>query len=221
MPDVIACPRCHKPTSRRLPQCLCGQRLGKRLEAFDLVLLKSLRDEDLSWAIWLYCRKLFEPLQNKVAGPNDRELVAALPPGLRAGYCLFLFASEADNGGYCQWLTNSTGQLTGETVEGARLIQAERCVELLEKILSINTRLEREYPLYRDRWTLDESLRTRGSIAEWKEFHRQKKSDFEVIDALYGEYSASYSGWSMWEPQLAEFARAQPQQVVHDGSLKF
>ncbi|AMV21176.1 DUF4375 domain-containing protein [Planctomyces sp. SH-PL14] len=220
MPDIICCPRCHKPVSRRLPKCHCGQDLGEAPWAFDLVLLESLRDEDLSWAIWLYCWKLFEPLQNLIGASNDRELVATLPPGLRAGYCLFLFASEADNGGYSQWLTNCSGQLTAETLEGARLIQADQCVELLEKILSINTRLEREHPLYRDRWMLDESLRQRGSIAEWKEFHRQTQSDFEAVDALYGEYSAAYSGWSMWEPHLADFARAQPQQFVHDGSLK-
>ena len=215
MPDVISCPRCRQSISRRLPDCrYCGERLGEVPQKFDIPLLESLRDEDIAEMIWVYCCEFFTKQMRKA---SLKEFVAALPSGLRAGYCLYDCAGNANSGGSEGWLTGLTGELTEETLEAARLIEADACVELLLKILKINAQLEREIPSYRDRWLPAEQER-RQTAEERREFNRLSKPHFDALYALDKE--SVEMRWTSWLPQLIEFARTHPDQFVHDRSSK-
>lgn len=213
MPDVISCPRCQKSISRRLPDCrYCGERLGEVPQQFDIPLLESLRDDDIAEMVWSYCCEFFT---QRMRQASFKEIIAALPSGLRAGYCLFSFSGSADDGGYAGWLTNPGGELTEETLEAARLIEADACVELLLKILKINAQLEREIPSYRNRWLPAEQER-RQTAEERREFNRLSTPYFDALHALDKE--SVEIRWTSWLLQLIEFARTHPEQFVHDRS---
>jgi hypothetical protein len=164
--------------------------------------------------IWVYCCEFFTKQMRKA---SLKEFVAALPSGLRAGYCLYDCAGNANSGGSEGWLTGLTGELTEETLEAARLIEADACVELLLKILKINAQLEREIPSYRDRWLPAEQER-RQTAEERREFNRLSKPHFDALYALDKE--SVEMRWTSWLPQLIEFARTHPDQFVHDRSSK-
>jgi Domain of unknown function (DUF4375) len=60
-----------------------------------------------------------------------------LPPGQRALYALHWARSEIGNGGFHQYLYNSTGMLANEALRGAELIGATEVAELLREVRTL------------------------------------------------------------------------------------
>lgn len=60
-----------------------------------------------------------------------------LTPGLRALTVLFAFAGEVDNGGFAACMYNSTGDLTGEAIAGAKLIGADAHAGVFDRFASL------------------------------------------------------------------------------------
>lgn len=154
MPDVVRCGFCDAETSRFGVYCLsCGGKISPVTRSVSRKLINGLRDEDLSDFCYQYvCSVLQERGCYQRNGPSDRLVIGQLPAGLQAGYCLVVLDSEVLNGGFLQWLTNSSGKLTQETLAAARAIRARGVIGLLRRVLQLNDAFEARFPSYRDRW---------------------------------------------------------------------
>jgi Domain of unknown function (DUF4375) len=66
-------------------------------------------------------------------GENEDELLVSATPGQRAVYTLMVADGEVNNGGFAQFLTNSSGRLIKPAIGGAQLVGAERHATLLRE----------------------------------------------------------------------------------------
>lgn len=198
-----------------MPSCpYCRLTFGEIPRGFDVDLLQSLRDEDIPEAAFWYCSEVLRPTW-EIDGPPAKELAATLPGGLLAGYCLYLFGSEADNGGYRQWLTNSSGQLAEETLESARLIGSQPIIDLLVKVLRIKSDLEQEISAHLGFTVGVDTPHPPVSASQRREVKELCKPYWDALETLSSQNAAI--NWN-WQPQLIEFSRLHPEMFVHDSS---
>jgi hypothetical protein len=95
------------------------------------------RDEPAATIELAEANTLFDRYDRLLASIDfDREEaeINELPPGDRALYVLFTVDGEINNGGFSQYLFNSTAELHDEAVENARLVGATETAALLERL---------------------------------------------------------------------------------------
>lgn len=90
--------------------------------------------EDAEQLWWDVIEPAFDELKTPYE-PDNR--LSALTPGQRALYALHWTRSEVENGGFHQYLYNSTGMLASEALRGAELIGAAGFAELLRDLRSL------------------------------------------------------------------------------------
>lgn len=90
------------------------------------------RDAEQVW--W----DVIEPAFDELRTPYETDpRLAALTPGQRALYALHWTRSEIDNGGFHQYLHNSTGMLANEALRGVELIDATEFADLFRDVRSL------------------------------------------------------------------------------------
>lgn len=97
--------------------------------------------------VWRTIEKVFAELRTPYE-PDSR--LWRLSPGLRGVYALDWVRKEVGNGGFDQYMTNSTGYLTPEAIEGAELIGAPEYAEILRRASGL---LPSPFPRDRDERT--------------------------------------------------------------------
>ena len=60
-----------------------------------------------------------------------------LKPQVRVAYCLHQLEAEVNNGGFHQFLSNSSGEYVRETIDALTQIQAPKTRELLQRAVAI------------------------------------------------------------------------------------
>jgi hypothetical protein len=91
-----------------------------------------MKDEDILWAV-------IEPAWNdlRLAEEDERGMLATLTPGQRGLIGIDWLSKEVYNGGVHQFLTNPTGVVAHEALEGFRMVGAKRYAELLAAIAAL------------------------------------------------------------------------------------
>jgi hypothetical protein len=90
------------------------------------------RDREQVW--WDVIAPAFDGLRTPYE-PDPR--LAELAPGQRALYALHWARSEIGNGGFHQFLHNSTGMLANEALRGAELLGASELAELFREVRTL------------------------------------------------------------------------------------
>jgi hypothetical protein len=93
--------------------------------------LSDPRDAEQVW--WDVIERAFDELRTPYEDPR----LATLTPGQRALYALHWTRSEIDNGGFHQYLHNSTGMLANDALRGVELIDATEFVDLFREVRSL------------------------------------------------------------------------------------
>lgn len=137
MPDLISCPHCGMSVSRHTVYCRsCGGEVYGVPDAITLELLAGLSDEDLPDVLFQFANSvLSERGCFELGRPDEREVLASLPRGVRVAYTLVNLDSEVGNGGFSQWFGNWSGRLAEETVEDLGLIGATRQAEVVRRAI--------------------------------------------------------------------------------------
>jgi hypothetical protein len=94
--------------------------------------LRDPHDAESVW--WDVIERAFEELRTPYE-PDPR--LAMLTPGQRAQYALHWARSEIDNGGFHQYLFNSTGMLANDAFRGAELIGATEFAQVFRDVRSL------------------------------------------------------------------------------------
>ena len=68
---------------------------------------------------------------------NDVQSLEGLSVRERTGFCIYLLEMEVNNGGFHQFILNSSGQFALQTVDALQKIGADKTASLLGKAISI------------------------------------------------------------------------------------
>ena len=114
-----------------MPEELFDSTLFSVPKNLTVEILRSISDDEILDFLWHYMLGLTQESGcGRLDGPSEREVLSAVPAGLRASYVLTILDGEIYNGGFAQWFANSGGVLSFETIEALVLIGAERHTEL-------------------------------------------------------------------------------------------
>jgi hypothetical protein len=94
-------------------------------------LLRQLPNEDLPLAIQNY---VFLQIGDDV--DREAEILASLPPGVRAIYSAFILDAEVSNGGFNQFFWNSSHRRIQNVVEGLEFLKAADHAALLQQAMA-------------------------------------------------------------------------------------
>lgn len=172
-------------------------------------LIDSLQDEDLPDFLFRFAVAVFR--DHGVDAPN-RESLDRVPRGIRAAYSLVVLDSEVRNGGFYQWFTNSSGMLARETLDDLQVIGATRHIELIRKVLSLNDRIEAQYPEYRDRWSSE--CQSRESATDGGFWADVEANFIPEFDRLSSDFYTLESDESLWIP-FVRYVRGHANECVH------
>ncbi|WP_437226960.1 DMP19 family protein [Planctomicrobium sp. SH661] len=181
---MIRCPECCGEILGPEYVCrICGPRISERSLPF---LQFSTSGEDrfnLLNFYHFYCHDFLTRQGGyKSDSPPEHVLFSSLPWAVTAGYRLVALDSEVRNGGFYQWLTNSSGQYSHETLEILSVINAHSHVQLVQQVLDVNSRIEEKYPSYRDRWDRAASCQQRESdTAFWEDIEANFLPQFDEL----------------------------------------
>ena len=215
MPSVIPCPSCQEDVSVQAIQCeKCGESLNEVPDCVKVSVIEDLRDDDLPGYLFQYAIAYLD--QNgcyKIGGPPDREILAKLPRGIRVGYTLNLLNGEVSNGGFYQWFTNSSGQITHETLDDLRLIGASDHVRVVGEAMTLIECLEVKYPRFKNRWddTRETCVWDKSLDAFWEEVNSEYRPAF---DSLSEEFYTLEDTNSMW-PLFVKYVRQHVNELAH------
>ena len=220
MADLIDCPNCGVDVSRQALSCLsCGEALNNIPDAITPELIAALGDDELGDLLHSYVAEvLAEHGCDMLEGPTDSEVLESMPRCLRAVYTLSTLDFEVTNGGFYQWLTNSSGMLTQETLDDLVLIGATVHVELLNHVIQLNRELESKHACFRRRWESPEPTFDRSEVdACWTDIEENYESHFDSLSHDYYQLQDDDSFW----PRLVRFVREHSTECVHTrGELK-
>ena len=94
-------------------------------------LLRQLPDEDLPFAVQDY---VFLQIGDDV--DREAEILASLPPGVRAVHSALILDAEVSNGGFNQFFWNSSHRRIQNVVEGLEFLQATDHATLLQQAMA-------------------------------------------------------------------------------------
>ena len=217
MTDLIDCPGCGGAVSRRALTCLsCGGMLNEVPNEVTPELVRSLHGNELPDLLHSYVAEVFsESGCFNRDGPPDSGVLASLPRVLRVAYTLSILESEVTNGGFYQWLTNSSGRLTQETLGDLLIIGATAQADVVSEVVRLNQELESRYDSYRRRW---ESPQPRGEPSEvdafWTDMDENYAPQFDRLSVEYYSLQDSDSAW----PRFDRFAREHIDECAHNRS---
>ena len=134
---------------------------------------------------------------------------------LQVAYTLSILESEVTNGGFYQWLTNASGRLARETLDGLTIIGATPQADVVSEVVRLNQELESRYDSYRRRW---ESPEPRGEPSEvdafWTDMDENYAPQFDRLSVEYQRIQDSDSAW----PRFDRFAREHIAECMHNRS---
>jgi len=215
MPTLIPCPFCQEAVSALAIVCVnCGEILNDVPHSVTVRMVDSLREVELMNFLVRYASAYVE--ENgcyKIGGPPLGSILAELPRGIRAGYTLDRLNGEVSNGGFYQWFTNSSGQITYETLDDLRLIGASEHVRVVGEAIRLIECLEAKYPVFKNRW--DET----GDTCNWDksldEFWEEVDSKYTPeFDSLSEEFDTLEDTNSMW-PLFVKYVRQHGNEFAH------
>lgn len=211
MPDIISCPSCGGTVSRFGRLCPhCWEEIVPALPAVTAKLIDGLLDDAVADVCFGYVSNLLRDAGCwERSGPPARDIVAALPTGLLAGYLLVVLESEVLNGGFHQWLTNSSGELADETLEAAKAIRATRCVTLLRRALKIDREFGADFPWYADRFRPQPP-----HCPPQKEVRALMSKLVPPLEELDKEWGIQ-DGEVIWGKAFLRYVRKHPESCVH------
>jgi hypothetical protein len=188
---------------------LCGAAINDVPAVVTVQLIASLLDDDVPDFIFQYARNvLAEHDCYQSDGPDEPEILATLPIGLRAGYALVLLDSEVHNGGFYQWFTNSSGRLAKETLKYLQMIGATEVAQVVEEALRLNERLETKYTAYKERW---KSAAAEPEPGFWPDVEANFEPEFDRLSNDFFSLDESDSIWT----SFIDYVRKAPVECVH------
>lgn len=209
MPELTSCPECGAVCSTLALVCAeCRKELNAAPQAIRPEMIEGLLDQELPDFLYGY---VVECVGHDVDAVETQAL-KSLPAPLQAVYSLMLLDFEVPNGGFFQFLTNSSGRLVREALDGLRLIGAHRHAELLARVDVLNQEFESRYPPWRARFEDPHpDLPTESARTIWDDIESRLMPELERLSSQYYELDP------FW-PQFVAYVRQHAQECKHDRS---
>ncbi len=105
----------------------------KKHSGFDVEILKSISDDELTQAIFDYLS------ENIIKGDykNEYDKIKKMSRGFQYIYAVWLLEGEINNGGFNQYFYNSSGLFAEEAYTGCINIGAKKTAEIVKKAIDI------------------------------------------------------------------------------------
>ncbi|MCB9893472.1 MAG: DUF4375 domain-containing protein [Planctomycetes bacterium] len=140
---------------------------------------RELPDDDLAWLA-------IEHLVPVVCHTEDLEaILTAMTPGQRAVYCTHYCEADVTNGGFHQYLSNSTGDTAPEAIGGFRLLGMHQDADALKAAL----KFAGLQPFVRNREQRGAALPDhRQHRDEWEKLDMRASSDIDLLTKRQADY---------------------------------
>jgi hypothetical protein len=157
-------------------------------EIITLEVMQETPPDELASLLWEYLRVYANRAGWHRRGAPLRQLIQALPRGLRITYTLTALDSEINNGGLHQFFTNWDGRLAVEALEDLEQIGAMEAHRIFAEAVRLNEGMEFRDESYRRRFEdrPEECSVARDEVdAWWADFRANVEPEFNRLDEAW------------------------------------